>query len=239
MERIVLGIDKNKNIHSGHRQRMRDRALKNGAESLETHELMEMILYYTNPRLNTNEKAHEILNEYDMSLSLLFNSDPYDFQRRCGINENTAVFFMLVGEILRRYDEARWKPKKIIDSSDLAGGYAKFLLSHEKYECFYAICLDSKSCLLSSVLISEGTISETHVYVRKIIEASLKFNARSIIIAHNHPGGSLVPTSSDVKTTAIVTKALNLIDVFVVDHIIVAGNEYLSMSDKGLIKNIE
>lgn len=229
--------DKNKSIHSGHRERMRSRLLQSGIDSFQDHELIEMLLYYIQPRGDTNEKAHKLLNEFG-SLSMLINADSADLQRRCQINENGAVFFTIVKEILRRFDSERWKPKKLIDSSDIAGEYAKFLLSHEKIECFYVMCLDSQSRLISSALISMGTVNETHVYTRSIVEAAIKFNARSIILAHNHPGGSLMPTSSDVETTVNIIKALNMIDIIVADHIIVAGNEYLSMSDKGLVKNI-
>ena len=231
-----MGTNK-ENVHEGHRKRMRARVIKNGPSSLQTHELVEMILYYSSPRVNTNEKAHELLAEYD-NLANLIASEPEDLKRRCDVNDNTAVFFTLINEIVRRFEDERWKPKELIDSSDIAGEYAKFLLKHEKRECFYAICLDSQSRLICPVVISIGTLNETHVYIRSIVEAVIKFNARSVILAHNHPGGSLIPTRSDVETTVNIIKTMNMIDVFVTDHIIVAGNEYLSMSDKGLVKNL-
>ena len=193
-----------------------------------------MILYYTDRRKNTNVDAHKLLDEYG-SLSMLFEADALDIKRRCDVNEATAVFFGLACEILRRYDSERWKPRMLMDSSDIAGEYCKYLLSSEKRECFYAICLDAKSRLISPVLISMGTVNETHVYIRSIVEAAVKFNASSIIVAHNHPGGSLVPSSEDVSTTANIVKAMNMIDVYVADHIIVCGNEYLSMRDMDII----
>jgi DNA repair protein RadC len=170
---------------------------------------------------------------------MLFDADAADLERRCGVNEGTAVFFALVSEFIRRYNGEKWKPRKVMDSSDIAGEYCKFLLSYEKRECFYVICLDSQSRLISSALVSMGTVNETHVYTRSVVESALKFNARSIILAHNHPGGSLVPTSSDVETTINIIKALNMIDILVADHIIVAGDGYISMSDKGLVKNLD
>lgn len=234
----MSGCIKGTGIHSGHRQRMRDRLKKAGAKGLETHELLEMLLYYTNPRKNTNESAHELLNEYG-SLEMLFDADVADLERRCGVNEGTAVFFALVSEFIRRYNGEKWKTRKVIDSSDIAGEYCKFLLSYEKSECFYVICLDSQSRLISSALVSMGTVNETHVYTRSVVESALKFNARSVILAHNHPGGSLVPTSSDVETTINIIKALNMIDILVADHIIVADDGYISMSDKGLVRNLD
>ncbi|MCI8342107.1 MAG: RadC family protein [Firmicutes bacterium] len=223
-------------VHDGHRQRMRERFISEGPKNFQTHELLEMVLYYTDRRKNTNVDAHRLLDEYG-TLSALFEADALDIKRRCNVNESTALFFGLMCEILRRYDGDRWKVKMLIDSSDIAGEYAKYLLSNEKRECFYLICLDSQSRLLGTALISMGTINETHVYTRSIVEAALKYNSRSVIMAHNHPGGSIIPTSSDVETTVNIIKVLNMIDIYVADHIVVAGNEYLSMSDKSLVKN--
>lgn len=223
-------------IHDGHRERMRERLLNSNINSFQDHELLEMLLYYIQPR-GDNEKAHKLLREFG-SLDMIINANLDDLQRRCGLSHKASVFFVIIRETLRRFDKERWKPKKLIDSSDIAGEYGKFLLSHEKVECFYVIALDSQSRLISAELISMGTVNETHVYTRSIIEAVIKCNARTVILAHNHPGGSLIPTKSDVETTVNIIKALNMIDVFVADHIIVAGNEYLSMSDKGLIENL-
>lgn len=226
-----------KNIHAGHRQRMRDKVKKAGTQAMETHELLEMLLYYTNARQNTNEMAHKLINEYG-SLAELFSADPSDMERRCGIKEGGAVFFTLVAEIIRRHNNEKWKPRKLIDTSQLAGEYAKFLLSHEKNECFYVICLDAQSRLISAALVSMGTINETQIYLRNVVEAAIKFNSCSIILAHNHPGGSLIPTTSDIDTTVNIIKAMNMLEIFVADHIIVAGDKYLSMSEKGLIRNV-
>ena len=168
---------------------------------------------------------------------MLIEADPADLMFRCGLNENTAMFFSIIAELLRRYSAERYKKRTLIDSSDLAGNYAVYLLSHEKRECFYVMCLDAQSRLINSVLISKGTVAETQVYIRNVCEAVIKFNARSIILAHNHPGGSLMPSVSDIETTVSIIKMLNMIDVYVADHIIVSGDKYSSMSDKGLIKN--
>ena len=226
-------------LHTGHRERMRERLKKNGASSFQDHELLEMLLYNIYPRQDTNEKAHRILAEYGGSLELLLSADIADLERRCSLSGNGAVLFAIVSEMARRGVQGRFKERMVIDSTDIAGNYAKFLLSGEKRECFYVLCLDAKSRLISSVIISMGTVNETHVYIRSIAEAAIKFNARSIILAHNHPGGGVIPSSSGVETTANIVKVMNMIDVYVADHIIVAGDEYLSMRDLDIIKNKE
>jgi len=224
-------------LHEGHRKRMKERLFHDGCKSFADHELIEMLLYTTYPRQNTNDKAHEILNEFDNNIELLFDADPADIVNRCKVSDNTAIFFSIASELMHRYMRVRFSKKKVIDSSDTAGEYAVFLLSREKRECFYVICLDAQSRLIGESLISKGTISETAVYLRNIMEAVFKFNARSIIIAHNHPGGSLIPTSDDISTTAQIIKIMNQIDIYVVDHIIVADDKYVSLCDEGFIKN--
>ena len=225
----------NVSIHSGHRERMREKLKKGGASMLEDHELLEMLLYNLYPRKDTNETAHKLLNEFGGSLELLLNADPSDLERRCGLKSNGAVIFNIIAEMGKRSVYGKFKSGMKIDSSDIAGTLAKSLLSHENRECFYVICLDSKSRLISSVLISLGSVNETHVYTRNIAEAALKCNAVSIILAHNHPGGTLTPSAEDVITTANVVKAMGMIDVIVADHIIVCGNDYISMKDAGIM----
>ena len=224
-------------VHTGHRKRMKERFFNGGAANFADHELIEMLLYNTFPRKDTNELAHKILNEYDNNLCMLVEADPADLMFRCGLNENTAMFFSIMSEILRRYSAQRYKKRTLIDSSEIAGNYAVYLLANEKRECFYVICLDAQSRLINSSLISRGTVNETHVYIRNVAEAAVKYNARSIILAHNHPGGGLVPSVSDIETTVSIIKMLNMIDVYVSDHIIVADDKYLSMADEGLVKN--
>ena len=94
-------------VHTGHRKRMKERFFNGGASNFADHELIEMLLYNTFPRKDTNELAHKILNEYDNNLCMLVGADPADLMFRCGLNENTAMFFSIMSEILRRYSAQR------------------------------------------------------------------------------------------------------------------------------------
>ncbi len=225
-----------KNIHNGHRSRMRLKCLEYGPQSFEDHELVEMLLYYCVPMKDTNPLAHKMMNEYK-TLSMLIEADPNDLMRRCGIGDNMAVFFAIAGEIMKRANSERWTDKTVIGSSDMAGEFAVSLLSYEKYECFYVISLDSQNRLINSTLISKGTVDEAHVYPRLVVETALRHNASNVILAHNHPGGSTKPSMSDISTTIKITQALNAIDILVADHIIVAEDRFLSMADKKLLSN--
>lgn len=225
-----------KNIHIGHRQRMRNRCLQDGAASLQTHELIEVLLYYCITMKDTNPTAHMLLNEYG-TLSMMLDADTKDMQRRCSVSENTAIFFSIVSEIIKRCSIEKWTKKTVINSSELAGEFAVSLLSYEKYEYFYVVLLDNQNRLINSSLIAKGTVDQVHIYPRFVVEAALRHQASSVILAHNHPGGGMKPSFADIETTMKIVTALNSIDILVVDHIIVAENKYLSMADLGLLKN--
>lgn len=224
------------NIHEGHRQRVRNRYLKEGGSAFENHQLLELILFSCIPMKDTNELAHNLLREFG-SLSMLLEADPRDIMRRCKITEKVAVFLSAQYELMKRCYNEKWEEKPVLDSSPLVGEYTISLLKYTKYERFYVICLDSQNRLINSVMIAEGTVDEATVYIRKVVEAVLQHQASSVILAHNHPGGSLDPTEEDVATTNRIVMALNLIEVTVMDHIIVADNLYFSFAENEMIKN--
>lgn len=222
------------NVHVGHRQRMRDRCLKDGAGSFHTHELLEMLLYYCIAMKDTNPLAHKLLEEYG-SLSTLLEADTKDLERRCAISENTALIFSIVCEIIKRCNSEKWVKKALLNTSQLAIEYAVSLLSYEKYECFYVISLDSQKRLINAAIIGKGTVNSAHVYPRLIVETALRYKADSVILAHNHPGGTLTPSYADITSTTNIVRILRGIDIEVVDHIIVGGNKGFSMADNSLI----
>lgn len=225
-----------KNIHEGHRQRMRARYLKEGGSAFETHQLLELILFSCIPMKDTNELAHNLLREFG-SLSMLLETDPRDIMRRCNITENIAVFLSSQYELMRRCYNEKWEEKPVLGESPLVGEYTISLLKYTKYERFYVICLDSQNRLINSVMIAEGTVDEATVYIRKVVEVVLQHQASSVILAHNHPGGSLEATDEDIATTNRIVMALNLIEVTVIDHVIVADNHYFSFAEHEMIKN--
>lgn len=225
-----------KNIHDEHRKRMREKCIKHGAASFQTHELLEMMLYYCIPMKDTNPLAHKLLNEYG-SLSMLLDADIRDMQRRCEVTERTALFFTILSEMMKRCKQERWSDREVLNTTQLAGEFAVSLLAYEKQECFYAILLDAQSRLINATLISRGTVDEAYIYPRLIVEAAIRYSATGVILAHNHPGGSIKPSFSDIEATVNVIAALNAIGIFVIDHFIVAEDKFISMSDIGLVKN--
>lgn len=222
-----------KKLHEGHRQRIKTRYLTEGLDAFEDHQVLEMLLFYCIPMKDTNELAHKMIGEFG-SLAGLFEACPKDITKRCGVSENTAIMASLIPSLARRYFKGKWGEKPVLDSSSKAGEYAVSLFAGRTYENFFVICLDAQNKVNYAALVHEGTINEAPVYPRLIVEAALRHQANSVILAHNHPGGSLQPSIADVEVTKKITSALEAIAIKVVDHIIVAGDRYTSFAEKRL-----
>ena len=223
-----------KKVHSGHRQRVKTRYIAEGLDSFEEHEILELLLFYCIPMKDTNELAHLLIEEFG-SLASVFESSTSDLIKRCGISENTAVLISLIPSLSRRYLKAKWGDKPILNSSTKAGEYVVSLFAGRIYEAFYVICLDTQNRVNYPALLQEGTINEAPVYPRLIVETALRHKANSVILAHNHPGGSLRPSNADIEVTKRICNALEAISIKVVDHIIAGGEKFYSFAEKGLL----
>lgn len=222
------------NLHAGHRQRVKRRYLSEGLDSFADHEVLEMLLFYAIPMKDTNPLAHKLLNEFG-SLANLFEADPKDIERRCGINEHASLLISLISALTRRYLQEKQGNHPLLTGSTQAGEYAASLFVGQTYEAFYLICLNSQNRVNYASLVQKGTINEAPVYPRIIVETALRHQANAVIFAHNHPGGSLQPSIADRKITEQLIRALQPISISVVDHIIVAGEKYYSFAEHHLL----
>lgn len=226
--------NKAENPHSGHRQRVRQKFITNSFDGFADHEILELLLFYSIPMRDTNAMAHQMIKDFG-TLHNLLEANPKDIMNRCGVNETTAVLVSMVIPMYRRYASSRWEKRIQLDTSSRAGKFAISLFAGETMECFYLICLDNQRRLIFSELISRGTINEAQIYPRTIVKTALKHNSASVILCHNHPAGLLSASQSDIAATKAIVSALEPIHIEVIDHIIVAGEAYLSFSEKRLL----
>ena len=222
------------NVHSGHRQRLKERSLAEGLDSFDSHQLLELLLFYAIPYKDTNELAHRLLDHFG-SFSAVLDADYNQLLEVKGVGLNTASLLTLIPGLCRRYQLDRWGERIHIDSSYTLGEYAVNLFIGCNYEKFYLICLDAQSNVIQSVLINEGTLNEVSVYPRVVVETALRHKAHSVVLSHNHPGGTLRPSAGDIQLTRRLVAVLNEINISVNDHIIVCGNRYISFAAKGLL----
>ncbi len=223
------------NAHNGHRDRMRERFLQEGPDGLADHELLEMLLYGVIPRGNTNPMAHGLLEEFG-SFSNLLEADPAEIAKASGVGMKTAVFLSLLHELARRYQREKLKQKDAITSSMRAAAYCCALMAHCVTERFYVICLDSRRRVIHTAKVAEGTVVETIVYPRTVMEVVLRHRAAGVVFCHNHPGGNVHPSFDDISLTMKLRKMLDMVGIPVVDHIIVGENKYFSFSENDMLK---
>ncbi|HBN82365.1 MAG TPA: hypothetical protein DDZ89_00825 [Clostridiales bacterium] len=221
-------------MHEGHRERVRERFLKEGLDSFQPHEVIELILFYCIPRTDTNEIAHRLINEFG-SISNVLEAPVDKLAEIKGISKNTAVLLSMLPHVSRYYLKDRWGHRPVLNSSRKAGEFAVALLTGKTYEEFLIICLDSQNKVIQVEIIHKGTVNEAVVYPRLVLETALKYKSNSVIFAHNHPGGSLKPSSADIDLTAKLKHLLNGISIRVNDHIISAGTEFYSFAENGMI----
>ena len=223
------------NIHEGHRERMRSRFLQEGADGMATHEILEMLLYGTIPRGDTNEIAHHLLDEFG-SISNLIEADPHEIAKTAGVGIKSAVFLSLLHELVLRYEREKLDQKPVLTSISRSVEYCRALLAFRPTERFYVICLDSRRKILHTSKISEGTVNDAAVSPRMVAEKALRYQATSVLLCHNHPKGSVKPSFDDINLTARLNRMLEPLGVEVVDHIIIGENEYFSFFENDLLK---
>ena len=221
-------------IHDGHREKMRRRYLETGMEGFADHEALELLLYYAIPRRDTNPIAHALMERYG-SLSAVLNAPVEDLQKVEGIGESAAILLTLVPRISRQARLADAAQETVISSTERAGAYLLERFSGETRELVYLMCLDRKGKLLACKRLADGDVASADLNIRKVVEMALLTSASAVILAHNHPSGVAVPSSSDEAATRQVAEALRTIGVRLVDHIVVADRDFVSMADSGML----
>ena len=222
--------EKNTNPHDGHRQRMREQFLKSdGFGNMPDHNVLEILLFYSISRADTNELAHRLIDTFG-SLNGVFDA-PYSALKEVkGVGEQTAVLIKLIPSLVRRYLEGSVADKKHILSTEDAVEYLRPKFSTLKNEELVMVCMNNAGKILKSSVISKGGSDFAEVDTRKIVQEVISNNATQVIIAHNHPGGICAPSSADVKITNSISILLRSINARLANHIIITDTDYFSFA---------
>lgn len=222
-------------IHDGHRQRMKQRFARHGLDNFDDVNVLELLLYYALPRQDTNPLAHRLLDRFG-SLSGVMDATEAQLRSVEGIGESAAVLLRLIPAVTQRYmlDKTPSRPT-VITAAD-AGRYFLPRFMYEREEVLYALFLDSRNTALDCRELNRGHIHAVEMPVRRLVEQALELRASGVILAHNHPSGIVTPSKEDEETSCTVREALALVDVYLTDHIVVAGSEYSSMKECGMLR---
>ena len=221
------------NIHAGHREKLRDRFInEKGFEHFEDHQILELLLFYANARQDTNPLAHELLDRFG-SLKGVLEARPEQLMTVDGIGKQQAVLLRMVVPLTRVWHRCAMETPTRIGNSREAENYCLSILAGERTERFYVISLNAKCNVLGRRKISEGSLSEVSAYPRMVMETALNYNAHSVLLCHNHPGGTCAPSPEDISSTLQLQRLLNGVGILVLDHVIVAGDRTYSMIQHG------
>ena len=219
-------------LHDGHRNRLKNRFLNEGLTNFEDHNVLELLLFYSIPRSDTNEIAHELLNKFG-SLHGVFEAGMEDLMSVNGISRHSAVLIKMIPEFFVVYGRYKVRDIQKINSSDDAKQFFIPRFYGKVREEVQLVLLDDKMNIIKWVKIYEGSVNSANVPIRKIVEIAIENRATNVIIAHNHPTGLILPSKDDLRATAKVREALALVDVKLLDHVIVSDNEAASLKDSG------
>ena len=220
-------------MHSGHRRRLKDRFEKEGLDNFEQHQVLELLLFYCVPRVDTNPIAHALLDRFG-SLAQVLEAPASELMRVPGVGENTATFLTLINDVGRYYQVNRAARPTILTTVEQCGNYLVPRFYNRRNETVFLLCLDAKCKVLCCKEVGEGSVNSAAVPIRRLVEMALGANATSVVIAHNHPSGFALPSDEDVCTTRRLALALAAVEIQLVDHIVVAEDDYVSMLQSGV-----
>ncbi|MBH3405841.1 DNA repair protein RadC [Pseudomonas glycinae] len=213
-------------------ERPREKLLEQGSGSLSDAELLAIFLRTGVSGKSAVDLARHLLNQFG-SLRALLEADLGAFSEQLGLGPAKFAQLQAVLEMGRRHLAERMRQKTALENPQVVRDYLKAMLRHEPHEVFGCLFLDSKHQVLTFETLFRGSIDNTAVHPREVVKRSLANNAAAVILCHNHPSGNSDPSQADRLLTRRLQKALELIDVRVLDHFIVGDGEPLSMAECG------
>ena len=220
--------------YHGHRDRLRQRALKDDGGQLADYELLELLLCAFIPRVDVKPIAKELIARFG-SVSGALAAPPERLMEVKGVGETAAAYIRAANLLMQRAAGDSVKDRPVISNWAALLNYVKLALRHEKTEQARVIYLDRKNKLIADEIVGRGTVDHAPVYPREIARRALELSASSIILVHNHPSGDPTPSRADIDLTREIERALAPLEIKVHDHLVVGASETISMKAKGLI----
>ena len=227
--------------NQGHRERIKEKFLKNGIDGFAEYEILELLLTYCIPRKDTKPIAKDLLNKFK-TLDNVFKADFDKLSVIDGLGNNSIAFLKLIGDLPSIIYKDELKNKKLVNkeilkisNKDILLNYLRNKIGYEEIEKFYVIYLSSSNEVIEFEENSVGTLDRSSVYPREIYKKVINLNAKSIILAHNHPSDNITPSKSDIELTNEIAKGLKNFGALLIEHIIITKNSYFSFLEEGLI----
>ena len=218
--------------YHGHRERLRQRLIAAGADNLPDYELVEVILFASNPRGDVKPLAKDLLERFGGFAELL--SADADALADAGLGLAGIAALKSVREAALRLMRSELHQRPVVGSWDKLIDYCTAHIAHGTVE-FHILFLDRKNVLIKHEQQQRGTIDHTPVYPREVVKRALELQASALILVHNHPSGDPTPSKADIAVTKDIVKAAQPLGVTVHDHLIIGRGRHTSLRDLGLL----
>lgn len=223
-----------KKQRSGHRERVRRRFLGEGLDGFKDYEALEMLLFYAIPRQDTKVIAKRLIDQFG-SLQAVFHTPPDRLMQEAGLTEATAALIAMLPQLARKIEEQQAQENARIRSTLDAGRDVIAMFRSRQDESVRILCLNASGKVVRRARIAEGDVNAVHFPIRKLVEEALACKAVSVILAHNHPGGTMAPSQEDLDATKAAKAALETVGIRLLDHLIVSGDNYCSLREEGYL----
>jgi DNA repair protein RadC len=217
-----------------HRKRLRERFSKTGFEGFKDYESLELVLTYAIPRKDVKPIAKSLIERFGDFQGAL-DAPMEELAGVNGIGEYAAIFLKLLKSSASLYLKQNLRRNKRISGTTSLLDYCRAEMRGLREEQFRAIFLNSQNEVISDEVIHEGTVDQSVVYPRKVMERALHYKASSMIFVHNHPGGSVKPSRDDIMLTEVLKQAAKSLQLKVHDHLIISKNGHFSFLESGLL----
>ncbi len=223
-----------KKQRSGHRERVRRRFLDEGLDAFQDYEALEMLLFYAVPRQDTKVIAKRLIDQFG-SLHAVFHTPPERLMQEAGLTEATAALIAMLPQLARKIEVQQAQENVRIRSTLDAGRDVIAMFRSRQDESVRILCLNASGKVVKRARIAEGDVNAVHFPIRRLVEEALACKAVSVILAHNHPGGTMAPSQEDLDATKAAKTALETVGIRLLDHLIVSGDNYCSLREEGYL----
>lgn len=221
--------------YHGHRQRLRERFIKGGADALADYELLELMLCMAMPRGDVKPLAKALIAQFG-SFANVLAARPEDLQTAKGLGDAGIAAIKIAEAGARHLSRERAMELPVIASWEQLIEYCRVRIGHLKTEELHLLFLDRKNRLIADECHQRGTVDHTPVYPREVIKRALELHASAIILVHNHPSGDATPSKGDIDMTRKIIEAAKAMEIIVHDHIIISHAGYNSFKTLGLLQ---
>jgi DNA repair protein RadC len=220
--------------YHGHRQRLRQRFLTGGPGALQDYELLELLLTFAIPYSDVKPLAKNLIQHFG-SFNQVFDASPEALMEVIGVREYAAVLIKLAKACSEYSLKTEALKRRQLKSLATLVDYCRASMGGLPDEQFRVIFLNSQNEVIAEEIVQEGTVNQTVVYPRKVLELALKHKATGLILVHNHPSGNLTPSAADQELTRALVKASRALNLTVHDHLIIGRHGYFSLAEQNML----